>query len=44
MLSNKKADFTEGKLFFPIFLYTLPIIATGLLQILYNMADQVVVG
>ena len=44
MLSNKKADFTEGKLFLPIFLYTLPIIATGVLQLLYNMADQVVVG
>ena len=44
MLNTKKADFTQGKLFLPIFLYTLPIIATGLLQILYNMADQVVVG
>ena len=43
MVSSKK-DFTQGKLFWPIFLYTLPIIATGVLQLLYNMADQVVVG
>lgn len=44
MVRTRKADFTEGKLFFPILFYTLPIIATGLLQLLYNMADQVVVG
>ncbi len=43
MVSSKK-DFTQGKLFWPIFLYTLPIIATGVLQLLYNMADQIVVG
>ena len=44
MVSTKKSNFTEGKLFFPILFYTLPIIATGLLQLLYNMADQIVVG
>jgi putative MATE family efflux protein len=31
-------------MFFKILLYTLPIIATGLLQHLYNMADNIVVG
>ena len=41
---RKKADFTQGKLFVPILLFALPIMATGLLQLLYNMADQVVVG
>ncbi len=44
MVRTKKADFTEGKLFFPILFYTFPIIATGVLQLLYNMADQVIVG
>ncbi len=36
--------FTEGGLFFKILLYTLPIIATNLLTLLYNTADQIVVG
>ncbi len=44
MVRAKKADFTEGRLFFPIFFFTLPIIATGILQLLYNTADQIVVG
>lgn len=44
MVRTKKADFTEGRLFLPIFLFTLPIIATGILQLLYNTADQIVVG
>ena len=43
-MRQKQANFTEGKLFFPILLFTLPIIATGILQLLYNMADQIVVG
>jgi putative MATE family efflux protein len=41
---KKKADFTDGKLFLPLLLFSLPIIATGVLQLLYNMADQIVVG
>ena len=41
---KKKADFTKGKLFIPILTFALPIMATGLLQLLYNMADQMVVG
>ena len=44
MVRTKRASFTEGKLFFPILFFTLPIIATGILQLLYNMADQIVVG
>ncbi len=39
-----KKDFTEGPLFFKIFLFSLPIMLTGVLQILYNMADNIVVG
>ncbi len=39
-----KADFTQGKLFLPILFFALPIMVTGVLQLLYNMADQVVVG
>lgn len=37
-------SFTEGGLFFKILLFTLPIIATNLLNLLYNTADQIVVG
>ncbi len=44
MVQKKKADFTKGKIFVPILLFALPIIATGILQLLYNTADQVVVG
>ena len=36
--------FTEGGLFFKILLFTLPIIATNILSLLYNTADQIVVG
>ena len=44
VITKKKVNFTEGPMFFKILLYTLPIIATGLLQHLYNMADNIVVG
>ena len=37
-------DFTSGPLFFPMLFFTLPIIATSVLQILYNAADKIVVG
>lgn len=37
-------DLTEGPLFKRIVLYTLPIIATGVLQLLFNAADIVVIG
>jgi putative MATE family efflux protein len=42
--TKKRTDFTEGPIFFKILLYTLPIMATGLLQHMYNMADNIVVG
>ncbi len=44
MTQNKKLSLTEGPLFFRIILFALPIIATGTLQILYSMADNIVVG
>ncbi|MBO7377381.1 MAG: MATE family efflux transporter [Clostridia bacterium] len=37
-------DLTEGNLFKKIILFTLPIIFTGVLQLLFNAADVVVVG
>ncbi|MBQ9070027.1 MAG: MATE family efflux transporter [Clostridia bacterium] len=44
MKTKLKKDFTEGPLFFRITLFALPIMLTGMLQILYNMADNIVVG
>ena len=41
---KEKRSFTEGPLFFRIILFTLPILATGVLQVLYNMADSIIVG
>ncbi|MBO5907864.1 MAG: MATE family efflux transporter [Clostridia bacterium] len=35
---------TEGPIFKNLFLFTVPIMLTGLLQVLYNMADNIVVG
>ena len=37
-------DLTEGNLIKKIILYTLPIIATGVLSLLFNAADIIVVG
>ena len=39
-----KYDFTEGSLFFRILIFTLPIMLSALLQLLYNTADNIVVG
>ena len=45
MVAKKgKPDFTDGPIFWRLFLFTLPIITTGLLQVVYNMADNIVVG
>ena len=44
MARGAKRDLTEGPLFLPMISYVVPIILTGLLQILYNMADNIVVG
>jgi len=43
-LKSKKRDFTEGPIFKSMLLYTIPIILTALLQLCYNMADNIVVG
>ncbi len=39
-----RSNFTEGPIFTRLLLFTLPIIATSLLQVAYNMADNIVVG
>ena len=39
-----KRNLTEGPIFFRLILFTLPIILSGLLQVMYNMADNIVVG
>ncbi|MCM1133750.1 MAG: MATE family efflux transporter [Ruminococcus flavefaciens] len=44
MQKNSTDDMTEGPLLKKIILYTLPIIMTGILQLLFNAADLVVVG
>jgi len=43
-LAKKKKDFTSGKLFLPMLSFVLPIMLTGILQVFYNMADNIVVG
>ena len=37
-------DFTEGKIFLPMLKFSIPVIAAGCLQQLYNTADKIVVG
>lgn len=39
-----KKNFTEGPIFFRITLFAIPIMLTGILQICYNMADNIIVG
>ncbi len=41
---KKKIDFTQGKIFGKMLLFVLPIVATNLLQMLYNAADMMVVS
>ena len=43
-VSKKMRDFTTGPLFFPMLAFALPVVATGVLQMLYNTADKIVVG
>ena len=40
----KQRDFTKGKIFLPMFSFVIPIILTNLLQTMYNIADNVIVG
>ena len=42
--SARDIDFTSGPLFLPILRFTLPILATGILQFLYNTADTLIVS
>lgn len=41
---GKRIDFTEGPLFWKLIWFAIPIAATGVLQMLYNAADKLVVG
>lgn len=43
-MNKDRSDLTEGPLLKNIILYTIPIILTGVLQLLFNAADLVVVG
>ena len=43
-MAKAKRDLTEGHLFIPMLLFVIPIILTGMLQMCYNMADNIVVG
>ena len=42
--AKKKLILTEGPIFTRMLAFAFPVILTGLLQILYNMADNIVVG
>lgn len=44
MAAKAKRDLTEGPLFLPMISFVIPVILTGMLQMLYNMADNIVVG
>ena len=44
LLKNNTMDMCQGPLLKKIILYTIPIILTGVLQLLFNAADLVVVG
>lgn len=39
-----KQSFTEGPLFWKIAAFAIPIMLTGVLQVFYNMADNIIVG
>ncbi len=41
---NSNIDMTEGPITSKMIMFSLPIIATGLLQVLYNASDMIVVG
>ena len=44
LLKRPQVDMVNGSLFFKILIYTVPIILTGVLQLLFNAADLIVVG
>ncbi len=41
---KSKASITEGPIFFGIIKFVIPLMLTGVLQVLYNMADSMIVG
>ena len=43
-MNKAKYRLTDGPIFSRLFLFALPVMATGLLQVMYNMADNIVVG
>jgi putative MATE family efflux protein len=43
-LAKKKRDLTEGPIFTQLILFVIPLVLTGILQVAYNMADNIVVG
>ena len=43
-MKNRNADMLSGPLFSSMILYTIPIILTSLLQLLFNAADLVIIG
>lgn len=43
-MHRRDIDMTRGPLFKAIILYTIPIICTGILQLLFNAADLIVIG
>ena len=43
-IKNSKRDFTTGPIFSRLFLFAIPLMASGLLQVCYDMADKIVVG
>ena len=42
--AKQSKSFIDGPIFFRLTLFALPIMLTGLLQVLYNTADNIVVG
>ncbi|MBE6610803.1 MAG: MATE family efflux transporter [Ruminococcaceae bacterium] len=43
-MARQKVNFTEGSLFDKIFFFTIPLMLSGILQLIYNMADRIVIG
>ena len=44
LFRQKDNDFTQGPLFGRILIYAIPLMLSGILQLLYNAADSIVVG
>ena len=42
--SKRNIDFTEGSLFKKLILFAMPIMLTSVLQLIYSLADQMIVG